>query len=78
MSHYYKDGYIMLSHKQVFRDVDCDLSGIKELLDDLKNFNESVASEVIFTDQELAELRLNFARAASALTNCSEILEKKL
>lgn len=78
MSHYYKDGNIIATHRYVYRDIDCDISGLKLMIDDIQNFNESVASDTQYTDKEIAQLRLQFATAASALCSCQDIIERKL
>lgn len=78
MSHYYKEGKIIATHRHVYRDVDCDLSGLKEILEDIGAFNSSVANDAQYTDKEIAQLRLSFATAANALTECQGIIERKL
>lgn len=77
MSHYYKDGNILSLHEHLFRDIDCDIGGIRELLDDIKSFNESIVSGASYTDAQTAQLRLHFATAAASLTTVLGILEKK-
>lgn len=78
MSHYYKNGNILSLHEHLYRDIDCDIAGIRELLDDIKSFNESIVSDANYTDMQTAQLRLHFATAAASLTSVFKILEKKI